>query len=56
MMKKQIIRKLCLNNDIIDLIEPIYINVKGNNVQVLARVIRELNDKLKELKEQLNAD
>ena len=54
-MEKQIIRTLRLDNDIITLAEPVYIDTKANQVKILMRVVIELNNKIKELKEQLDA-
>lgn len=55
-MKKQIVRTLSLDDEVVKLAEPIYIDVKGKQFQVLTRVIVELNNQVKKLKEELNAN
>lgn len=50
-MEKRIIRTLHLDNDTVNLAEPVYIDVEGSQMKVLMRVVVELNNKIKELKE-----
>lgn len=54
-MEKQIIRTLHFNNETVNFVEPVYIDVHGNQMRVLMRIVVELNNKVKELKEQLDA-
>lgn len=53
-MKKQVIRTLHFGDKTIDLVEPVYVELKGSQGWVLMQIIIQLNKKIKELKEQLN--